>query len=477
MKWTGLTCALTWLVFATFVTLIPGCGSRETTEIDTVATPVASVVNNINIADDYFNRKVRLKTRVYYRANDYHRCWLGKRRPEKLLDAFVKEVNASSEYGLNPHDYQLERILQQVDSLYNDRDKTNARLAELDIEITARFFLFTTHLIDGRIRYPGAREFLWKRGMPLDNDIAMLLQTSSGAELRKLIEDLQPTDPQYKRLKAVLKQYRKNIVADTLPDSIRHKVDLIILNLERLRWDPHLQGRGDEIVINVPEYTMRVYRDGKERMKMRVVLGSEYTPTPVFHDTLQYIVFNPTWAVPRSIFAKEFLPRLIEDPAHYDPDRFIFYKNGERIDPRDEKWSSNKLDTSAFRAVENPGENNALGKVKFMMPNDHAIYLHDTPASSLFSRKERALSHGCIRLEHPEEFARYLLADRKDWDDDRIREAMSGKTPSQVELDRPFPVYIIYRTVWVDDDNVAHFRDDIYGHDKRQFARLIQNGG
>src|SRR5690606_27083246 len=140
------------------------------------------------------------------------------------------------------------------------------------IEITARFFLFTTHLIDGRIRYPGAREFLWKRGMPLDNDIAMLLQTSSGAELRKLIEDLQPTDPQYKRLKAVLKQYRKNIVADTLPDSIRHKVDLIILNLERLRWDPHLQGRGDEIVINVPEYTMRVYRDGKERMKMRVVL-------------------------------------------------------------------------------------------------------------------------------------------------------------------------------------------------------------
>ncbi len=542
MKWTGL---LGVAILQVLIGLLPGCRNNNANEIDTVATPVAAVVKSIHIADQYFNRKVQLKTRVYYRANQYHRRWLEKKQPNSLFGALVKEIQESYSYGFAPRDYHLQDIVEQVDSLYSNRNRTDSELAELDMRITASFFLFTTHLIEGRIRYPGAREFLWKRGMPLENDIAMLLETTSGADLKNLIAELQPDDPQYTRLQKALRHYRERIPADTLPDislsadikpgdvsedipllrrrlelhdidvkkkkntltqydedlqksvaqfqlehglvsdgmitnhtvralnqKLTKKADLISLNLERLRWDPHVKGQGDEIVINVPEYIMRVYRNGEEKIKMRVVLGAEYTPTPVFHDTLQYVVFSPTWAVPQSIFVKEFLPRLQDNPEHYDPERFSFYRDGEKVDPTDEKWNRGDLDPSAFRVIENPGENNSLGKVKFMMPNDHAIYLHDTPATTLFERNERALSHGCIRLEHPLDFARYLLADQEEWDDKRIHQAIAGSKPIHAELKKPFPVYIVYRTASVDDDGHVSFFDDIYRHDERQLARL-----
>ena len=205
---------------------------------------------------------------------------------------------------------------------------------------------------------------------------------------------------------------------------------------------------------------------------MRVVLGSEYTPTPVFHDTLKYIVFSPTWTVPKSIFVKEFLPKLQEDPFHFSTERFRFFKNGKEIDPGLEQWTDEGLDARGYTVVENPGDANSLGKVKFIMPNDFSIYLHDTPAERLFRREERALSHGCIRLEKPEELAAYLLRDQKKWNESRIREAMESGEPLQVDLQKPYPVYIVYRTVWVDDDDQINFREDIYGHDKRHLARL-----
>ena len=521
---------------------ISGCkGNRNT--IDTVATPISQVVSKISIAENYYNRKVQLKTGLYYRANEYKRGWLTRRRPAKMFKAFIEEVNESSKYGFVPGDYHIGELEEAVQKLYDSRKRTPDDIARLDIQITASFFLFTTHLLEGRVRYPGAREFLWERGMPLENDIALLLKMESASDLRKELKDLHPKDPQYARLQEALQVYRELASADTFPPlsrmkiapgeahesiprvrnklrltdlkkkgndtltvydedlvgavkkfqgrhglepdgvldhetiqllnvSMNEKAELISLNLERLRWLPHLQGKGDEIVINVPEYILRVYRNNKEQMKMRVVLGAQYTPTPVFHDTLKYIVFSPTWAVPKSIFEKEFLPRLQENPGSFNPDRFKFYKDGKEVDPFLEAWSDEDLDTNAYRVIENPGEQNSLGRVKFIMPNDFSIYLHDTPADKLFRREDRALSHGCIRLERPEEFALYLLEGQKGWNEKKIKEAMQTDEPLQVDLRRPYPVYIVYRTVWVDDTGEVNFREDIYGHDERHLARL-----
>ena len=540
MKWTGAVAVMLLLVCGI---LFSKCGGKAD-HIDTVATPITQVIAQMNIADEYYNRKVQLKTRLFYRANEQQRGWLKKKRPDKLYEAFVDEVRESARYGFSPADYFIDELEQAVDAVYDNRKRTSEDLARLDIRITASFFLFTTHLLEGRVRYPGAREFLWKRGMPLENDIALLLQMESAKDLRTEIQALHPKDPQYKELQNALKHYRALEEKDTFPsvsvkvklkpgdthdqlplikkklsladfkgpvkdadtvyddklveavksfqhrhgldpdgiiDSemikllnipIKEKIDLIALNLERLRWLPHIQGEKDEIVINVPEYMLRAYKNNKETLSMRVVLGAEFTPTPVFQDTLKYIVFSPTWAVPKSILAEEFLPKLQEDAGHFDPERFRFYKDGEEIDPLDEDWEDDELDITAYSVVENPGEANSLGKVKFIMPNDFSIYLHDTPADQLFSREDRALSHGCIRLERPEDFAAYLLKEQDAWNEKKVAEAMKSEKPLQVDLENAYPVYIVYRTAWVDNDGKVNFRDDIYGHDQRHLAHL-----
>lgn len=534
MKWSGGV-VITLLLAAGII--FSRCGGSDSC-IDTVATPITEVVDKIKVGSAYYKDRIQLKTGVYYRANEYQRSWLKKGRPNKMYKAFVDEVRGSARYGFNPADYDVNALEKAVDSLYDTRKRTSADISELDIRITATFFLFTTHLIEGRVRYPGAKDFVWERGMPLENDIALLMAMDSGSDLRKKLDDLHPKDAQYERLQDALQRYRQLAEADTLPwipqplnvepgdrheaiaivrrklraadyklpkaedetvfdpglaeaikdfqerhgldpegkfdrETVRFlnipfeaKANLIAVNLERLRWHPRVAGKGDEIVVNVPEYMLRVYRNGNEKMRMRVVLGAQYTPTPVFADTLKYIVFNPTWAVPQSIFAEEFLPRLREDPSHYDPERFSFFKNNEPIDPLEEDWNDKDLDSTAYRVVENPGEKNSLGKVKFIMPNDHSIYLHDTPADQLFTREDRALSHGCIRLEKPEELANYLLPGNE-WSRKKIEGLMESPEPVHVDLPEPVPVYIVYRTAWVEDRNVVHFREDIYGHDER----------
>ena len=537
-----------WIAFLVTVLFFFGfsfsrCGG-DANVIDTVACPIAPAVSKIQVAENYYNEKVQLKTRVFYRANEAHRAWLSKSRPKKMFRAFSREVRESYRYGFDPEDYHLKELETAVDELYDDRKRTSTDISNLDIRITASFFLFTTHLIEGRVRFPGAREFFWHRGMPLENDIALLLKMKSVSDLKKELAALHPKDPQYEKLQKALEKYRKFAKSDSLPplpaginvrpgDSdvviplvrrklsllgykgkvrddpavyddelaetlknfqVRHglqpdgvldsrtarllnvplsrKVQLISVNLERLRWLPHLQGEGDEIVINVPEYMLRVYRNNKEKMKTRVVIGAEYTPTPVFHDTLKYVIFSPTWLVPRSIFEEEFFPKLLDDPAHFDPQRFRFFKDGKEIDPLGEDWKDKKIDLKAYSVMENPGEANSLGKVKFIMPNDFSIYLHDTPADQLFDQETRALSHGCIRVEKPAEFAEYLLSGKEGWNADKIREVMQAGEPVKVDLEKPYPVYIVYRTVWVDDNDQIHFREDVYGHDQRHLARL-----
>lgn len=540
MKWTGAACVFVLLVLGV---MFSKCGG-EGNVIDTVATPIAATVEKLKIAEKYFNERVQLKTRIYYRANENKRAWLRKGKPDEIYKAFVQEVKESARYGFYPEDYHIEALDKDVEALYDNKNRTAEDISELDIRITGSFFLFTTHLLEGRVRYPGAREFLWEKGMPLENDIALLLKMESGSDLRKEIAALHPTHPQYTKLQEALQKYKQVAEADSLPpipeslkikleesDSallrvrrklellgydvpqakdpivldeglartvttfqedhgleadgnisretvqalnipISRKAELIALNLERFRWHPRVIREGDAIVVNVPEYMLHLYRNDKERMNMRVILGAGFTPTPVFSDTLKYIVFSPTWTVPQSIFVEEFLPKLLEDPGHFDSERFLFYKEGKPIDPYEEKWDDKDFDPTLYRVVENPGEENSLGRIKFVMPNNFAIYLHDTPADGLFKRDVRALSHGCIRLEKPVELAEYLLSDKKKWNTKRIKDAMVAEEPQQVSLTEPVPVYIVYRTAWIGDHDRVQFRKDIYGHDRRHLNHL-----
>ena len=532
------------VVAVAFLVLIVNSSSYpDELYIDSVATPVATQVRQIKMDRPYYNKRVQTKTVDFYKRNNGKTRWLEYKKPTKFYSTYVASIKDAARYGLDPNHYDLETIVNAVDSLYENNKRKPEDVAALDVKITASFLLFTTHLIEGRIRTAGYGDFIWEKNIPNEDDVDLLLANSSG-KLSDIIEELHPDVDQYERMEKALRDYRtiedkfrirltgksgaikpgtkdaaipgirrrlsltdvkpyspedSLFYDDKLEDAVkqfqlRHgleqdgiistatlaylnqsfgkKADLIELNLERLRWLPREQA-DDYIYINIPEYLLRLYKNGKEKLEMRVVLGTEFTSTPVFTDTLEYIVFSPTWNVPTSILEEEFLPKLQEDPNVFDPERFMILKNGQKIEPEDVDWEDKDLNIEEYRMVENPGEMNSLGRVKFMMPNNFNIYLHDTPAEKLFQKNKRAYSHGCVRLERPIDLAKFLLDESGEkWTDEEISEAMQKEEPVNVPLKKKYPVQIEYRTVWVDDDGLVHFREDLYDHDQRHITML-----
>ncbi len=249
------------------------------------------------------------------------------------------------------------------------------------------------------------------------------------------------------------------------------RIGQIELNMERYRWLPDDLGQR-YILVNIPDYHLHAYDEGKEVFTMRVVVGKDYeNPTPVFADSMSYIVFRPYWNVPQRIIKEEIIPLTKKDPSYITKHDYEILRGRELVDPESIDWA--RVDTAHFRFQirQKPGPLNSLGLVKFMFPNQFDVYLHDTPARSLFRRAGRAASHGCIRVEKPELLAQYALARNPDWDSKKIHEAMIQEEPQQVSLRQKVPVYIVYFTAFV-QEGIPRFRRDLYGTDERAIARM-----
>jgi murein L,D-transpeptidase YcbB/YkuD len=263
---------------------------------------------------------------------------------------------------------------------------------------------------------------------------------------------------------------RGTIEAMNVPVAMR--IGQIELNMERYRWLPDNLGPR-HILVNVPDYHLHAYDEGKEVFQMRVVVGKDFdNPTPVFADSMSYIVFRPYWNVPARILKEEIIPAARRDTGYIARNNYEILRGREVVDPATIEWA--KVDTAKvnFYVRQKPGPLNSLGLVKFMFPNQFDVYLHDTPARSLFRRAGRAASHGCIRVERPEQLAQFALARNPEWDLQKIRNAMRrDSTPRQVGLREKVPVYIVYFTSFV-RDGVVRFRSDLYGTDRRAIARL-----
>jgi murein L,D-transpeptidase YcbB/YkuD len=249
---------------------------------------------------------------------------------------------------------------------------------------------------------------------------------------------------------------------------IEQRIDLIELNLERWRWLPREPG-SRYMLVNIPEMRLEVRENGKVPLSMRVIVGKKDTPTPIFNDEMTHIVFSPYWNVPPGIAKGETLPSLMNDPGFLTRNNMeVVDKAGRTIEPSSIDW----MDPSSFRFRQRPGSSNALGLVKFMFPNQYDVYLHDTPADSLFGRAARLFSHGCIRVEQPEALAAYVLRDQPEWTQERIREAMHAGEERTVKLRTSIPVFIGYWTARVAPDGLVQFRHDVYGVDSRLNAML-----
>lgn len=250
---------------------------------------------------------------------------------------------------------------------------------------------------------------------------------------------------------------------------VERRIGQIELNMERWRWLPQYMGRR-YVVVNIPSFELYVFEDNHTVIRMRVIVGKPYWNTPVFTSNMTYLVLNPHWNIPPTIFEEETLPRIQKDPGYLSKDRIRVLKGwGEgtgEIDPRTIDWSRVKADRFNYRLRQEPGPRNPLGQIKFMFPNEFNVYLHDTPNKGLFKKTERNFSHGCIRIERPLDLAEYVLRSNPDWTRQRIREEIGKGKTQTVILEESIPVYVLYFTAWVDDDGTIEFRDDVYGRDR-----------
>lgn len=234
---------------------------------------------------------------------------------------------------------------------------------------------------------------------------------------------------------------------------ISYRLGQIVANLERFRWLPRDFG-SRYILVNVPAFRLQAFDSAQTPLEMKVIVGAEYENrnTPVFSDSMQYVVFRPYWLVPDAIAAKETWPKAEADPGYLERNNYEVYD-----------------DHGAQRVRQRPGGKNSLGLAKFMFPNDFNIYLHDTPQGELFAKDVRAFSHGCIRIEKPAELAQWVLG----WPADRVLAAMeSGPENKTVNLPRKIPVYIVYFTTYMRDDQL-YFGNDLYDRDNALVKQLM----
>jgi L,D-transpeptidase YcbB len=249
---------------------------------------------------------------------------------------------------------------------------------------------------------------------------------------------------------------------------LSQRVRQMELTLERWRWLPD-EYQHSPIVVNVPEFRLRAYDDQfKIAVTMKVVVGKAYEhKTPIFMSKMRTVIFRPYWSVPISIATKEIIPSLKRNPSYLEKeDMEVVDDEGNAVGAgavTDEMLREVRTGKLEFR--QRPGPKNSLGLIKFMFPNEYDVYMHDTPATELFSQSRRDFSHGCIRLEKPVDLAVWILRNNPGWDVDRIRAAMDGNETEEVRLAQPISVLIVYGTVIVSEDGVVQFYDDIYKHD------------
>jgi murein L,D-transpeptidase YcbB/YkuD len=222
----------------------------------------------------------------------------------------------------------------------------------------------------------------------------------------------------------------------------------ILASMEMWRWAPRDMG-ATRIEVNITDYRSRLVRDGKVAHSMRVIVGKPETPTPVFSDTMRFMVVNPSWHVPQSIIRKQ----LAQDPNYYARNGYEVVRRGNNIFVR-----------------QPPGERNALGHIKFMFPNDHAVYMHDTPNRNLFNASRRAFSHGCVRVDQPFRFAEALM-EETGWSEQRLR-TLLGRGERAIQFKAAVPVHIMYYTAFVDDEGKLQLREDLYGYSRKVQAAI-----
>ena len=279
---------------------------------------------------------------------------------------------------------------------------------------------------------------------------------------------LKPYVPEYDQFFDLMRRYDL-LKADNNTSNL-HKIRL---NIERVKLMKPGLGR-DYVLINIPEYLIRIIKDKKTVLAMAVVVGKRHMQTPVFSADLQYVTLNPQWGVPDSIARNEIIPAMLKDPGYLTQKNMVIRRsydlNSEKVSRDSVDWEpyvGGKGDVP-YKFIEIPSERNGLGRVKFIFPNRHSVYMHDTQSKYLFKRKVRTYSHGCVRLEKPVAMLKYISKNYTSQSDEQVKEWYDSLKTHHLGLNKRLPVHTAYLTTYVDECGNLLIFDDIYGFDKSQ---------
>ncbi len=385
----------------------------------------------------------------FYKRQWLKGIWTSETGLSKRGVELVQALARAGEDGLEPADY-LSGFPQNVDGLRGD-----------DL-IGAEFFLS-----DAAVRF--ARDLYGGRTTPAVSepdiviarkklDIAALLGSLDKNGVVKVIDRLRPEHAQYQQLRKLLARGKD--------DATRRK---IIVNMERWRWLPRDLG-DTHVLVNAAAFTMYTTAGGRTIDARRVIVGQEFHRTPMFSDNISVSEFNPTWTITPDIAGNEILPKLRRDPGYLGKKGYVPYTSWEAdapaMNPASIDWSSVSAKKFPFRIVQPAGPENVLGKVKFLFPNRFNVYLHDTSSRELFDQKNRALSHGCIRVQNPLEFAELLYGLDRSLSRAKIDQLVASGETRQAKFRRQIPVHLTYFTLWVGEDGKLASYGDVYGRDK-----------
>jgi L,D-transpeptidase YcbB len=458
----------------------------------------------------------------FYDLNGDQLAWVRAGDATPQAQAIIHTLENASVKGLDPEDYDASRWSGRLSHL-----GTDAEAIRFDLALTVSAMRYISDVSSGKVD-PKVFSF----GLQFDQrkcDVpAALRELMSARDVAGDLDRLEPPFEGYWRTQLALAQYLTLAREDTdspglprtermlrlvgdlgpndaLVDSvkrfqIRHgiepdgrfgkdtlkqintplsqRVRQLQLVLERWRWVPHSFPR-PPIVVNIPEFRLRAYDDRYHpELEMKVVVGRAYRhKTPVFSNTLTHVIFRPYWEVPLSIQRAELVPKIAKDPAYLAKNDYEIVNSRREVVSADvltpEMLAQLRSGKLSIRQI--PGDKNALGFVKFLFPNQYNVYMHGTPAKSLFLKSRRDFSHGCIRVEKPEELALWVLRGLPGWDMDHILEAENATTSRRVNLDQPIPVLIVYGTAVVREGGEVFFFDDIYGHDAA-LEQLLDHG-
>jgi murein L,D-transpeptidase YcbB/YkuD len=437
----------------------PAAATEQTTAPDPLASldpadrAVAEKIRDLlaTKADKLFpNKKERADVEAFYQNRNLAPLWLDKGIENARAASVVARMQAADTDGLEPGDYKSPSLA----GLAPDAS------AEAELKLTHAVLTYARHVQAGRFPYTRvSRNIELPQAAPEAADV--LGKIADAPDAGKALDAFSPQNEPYRNLKAMLAQLRAK--SGTAKGEASRQIETVIANMERWRWYPRDLGK-TYVVVNQPDFTLKVMAGNSQVWTTRVVIGKPSTPTPLLSETMKYITVNPTWHVPASIVYNEYLPALEQDPT-------VLERMGLRV-----SYGAG----GGVQITQPPGDGNALGRIRFNFPNRFSVYQHDTPDKQYFASDVRAYSHGCMRVQDPAKYAEVLLniaRPHEHWTAERIRR-MFGSAEQDLQLQpTPIWVHLTYQTAFVDDAGKLQTRRDIYNLDSRTLAAIRSEHG